>query len=625
MQYTKTQANIKRIFLFFFLILYTIAISANARDSVYVKQYNKVRYYHSDSIFQQYAQSGFLSVIDEMCDYYEDIVAYLPTDRQFQEVAKIRQIAKKYKSTELDTEADFMHAYILPIRSDKDIAYKVSRMESVVSNAAKQDNVIIKLRAMEAIFEIYWKHSQYAKAFSQAYLIDNELQNVDESQYPGKGNAYFRIGQAFGFFSDYDKAIPYLRKALNPPKYYFDRSDLLARNAIGEYYNSVGLIDSAEYYFRSAYFSPHNVKAKPILDAIALGNIGQSLLKKKDYNSAISYLRAGLNRILMDNNYEFASDVTLGLAKCYLAKNDLKKTKSLIDSTRMFIERSDHVDLYQSLYPLMGEYYSRTANTQLSAAYFDSTLMITKLYANKYNSLHILKAEQDLYESRAKAKDEEIRLKEENFRSKIFYGVAIILIISIGLLLLIVLYHKNRIAYRALVLKNQDWARQTSYDSYETSEKIELESTESTDGIGDNVVAVEIVEEEKEDEPTKEDVALMKQVHELVVKDKIYKDMELTLDALAKRMSVNRNYLSKAINKTTNKNFNTYINEYRVKEAIKILSSKKADLMSIDAIAFDAGFNNRTSFYQSFKKITGLSPSDFRDNKPTDKEPVKYR
>lgn len=621
MQNTNLHIDKRRTFLFFFLIFFTITISAGGGDSIYVKQYNKVRYYHSDSIFQKYAQSGFLSVIDEMYDYYEDIVEYLPTDRQFQEVAKIRQIAKQYNSTELDTEADFMHAYVLPVKSDKDIAYKVSRMESVVNNAVRQGNVIIKLRAMEAIFEIHWKHSQYAKAFSQAYLIDNELQNVSESEYPGKGNAYFHIGQAFSFFHDYDKAMPYLRKALNPPKYYFDRSDLLARNAIGEYYNSVGLIDSAEYYFRSAYFSSHNVKAKPILDAISLSNIGQSLLNKKDYNNAISYLRAGLNRILMDNDYEFASDVTLGLAKCYLAKNDFKKAKSLIDSTRMFIDRSDHVDLYQSLYPLMCDYYSKTANTQLSAAYFDSTLMITKLYADKYNSLHILKAEQDLYESKAKAKDEEIRLKEENFKSKIFYGVAILLIITIGLLFLIVLYHKNRIAYRALVLKNQDWARDTSYDTYEAPEVIEPEPA-AVDTVEDTV---EIVEEEKEDEPTKEDIALMKQVHELVTKDKIYKDMELTLDALAKRMSVNRNYLSKAINKTTNKNFNTYINEYRVKEAIKILSSKKADLMSIDAIAFDAGFNNRTSFYQSFKKITGLSPSDFRDNKPAEKESVKFR
>lgn len=622
MQNTNLQTIRGRALLFLFLLFYCafMNVLASSGDSIYVKQYNKVRYYHSDSIFQKYAQSGYLSVIDDVCDYYEDIVDYLPTDRQFQEVSKIRQIAKKYNSAELDAEADYMHAYVLPVKSDRDIAYKVSRMQSVVNNADRQGNIIIKLRGMEAIFEIYWKYSQYAKAFSQVYLLDEELQKVTDSQYPEKGSVYFRIGQAFSFFNDYEKAMPYLRKALSPPKYYFDRSELLARNAIGEYYNSVGLIDSAEYYFRSAYFSAHNVKAKPILDAMSLGNIGQSLLKKKDYNNAISYLRAGLDRILMDNDYEFASDITLGLAKCYLAKDDYRRTKSLIDSTKMFIEKGDNLDLYQSLYPLMCDYYSRIGNSQLSVAYFDSTLMINKVYADKYNSLHILKAEQDLYESKSKAKDEEMRLKEENFKSKVFYGVIAILIISVGLLSLMVLYHKNRTAYRALVLKNRDWARDaTSYDTYEY---IEEKVAEAVDEPEESVVKVE---EEKGEEPTKEDVALMKQVHELVTKDKIYKDMELTLDALAKRMNVNRNYLSKAINKTTNKNFNTYINEYRVKEAIKILSSKKADLMSIDAIAFDSGFNNRTSFYQSFKKITGLSPSDFRDNKPIEKEFEKYR
>ncbi|MFT4224367.1 helix-turn-helix domain-containing protein [Dysgonomonas sp.] len=48
---------------------------------------------------------------------------------------------------------------------------------------------------------------------------------------------------------------------------------------------------------------------------------------------------------------------------------------------------------------------------------------------------------------------------------------------------------------------------------------------------------------------------------------------------------------------------------------IKLLSSEKPDIISIDAIALEVGFNNRTSFYQSFKKITGLSPSDFRNNR----------
>lgn len=118
-----------------------------------------------------------------------------------------------------------------------------------------------------------------------------------------------------------------------------------------------------------------------------------------------------------------------------------------------------------------------------------------------------------------------------------------------------------------------------------------------------------------EDLPSEEDRIVMKKVYEVVAKEKVYKDLDLTLDSLAKSMDINRNYLSKAINRITGKNFNTYINEYRVKEAIKILSSEKSDIISIDAIALEVGFNNRTSFYQSFKKITGLSPSDFRKNR----------
>ena len=99
----------------------------------------------------------------------------------------------------------------------------------------------------------------------------------------------------------------------------------------------------------------------------------------------------------------------------------------------------------------------------------------------------------------------------------------------------------------------------------------------------------------EEEQPTQEDVALMKEVHELVSKEKIFKNADLTLDLMAKQMSINRNYLSKAINQTTGKNFNTYINEYRVKEAIKILSNEKSDVISIDAIAFDVGFNRMTA------------------------------
>lgn len=597
--------GMRRLFLILFLLLTVSIVNAFSIDSVYVKQYNRVRYFCSDSVFYKLAHDGFIKSVDDLSDYYEDIFNYLPLDRQLQEISKVRREAKKYNSSQLDIEADYMYALVLPAGENNDISYKIAKMEEVVKKAQRQNNVIMKIRAMEAIFNIYWKSSLYAKAFAQTYVIDEQLKNITGEEYPGRGYAYYQIGRAYYFFRNYDKAIPYLRQALTPPKYYFDRSNLLARNAIGSYYNLIGNTDSAEYYFRSAYFSVDNVKLKPVIDAVSLSNIGKCLISKGKPDDAIPYLRAGLNRMLMDNDYELASDVSLELATSYLLKNDYKKTKTLIDSTQFFIRRSENTDLYQSLYPLMCRYYSKVGNKEQALAFFDSTLMINKYFQDKYSSLMLLKAEQDLYETKARVMNEDMKAKENAFKYKIFYGSIIILIISVGLIVSIVLYHRNRMAYRALVYKNQEWASEMlPYVSYESADVLEEDDKSEEKAIED-------------EQPTQEDVALMKEVHELVSKEKIFKNADLTLDLMAKQMSINRNYLSKAINQTTGKNFNTYINEYRVKEAIKILSNEKSDVISIDAIAFDVGFNNRTSFYQSFKKITGLSPSDFRSNKPT--------
>lgn len=594
----------RRLFLILFLLLTVSIVNAFSIDSVYVKQYNRVRYFCSDSVFYKLAHDGFIKSVDDLSDYYEDIFNYLPLDRQLQEISKVRREAKKYNSSQLDIEADYMYALVLPAGENNDISYKIAKMEEVVKKAQRQNNVIMKIRAMEAIFNIYWKSSLYAKAFAQTYVIDEHLKNITGEEYPGRGYAYYQIGRAYYFFRNYDKAIPYLRQALTPPKYYFDRSNLLARNAIGSYFNLIGNIDSAEYYFRSAYFSVDNVKLKPVIDAVSLSNIGKCLISRGKPDDAIPYLRAGLNRMLMDNDYELASDVSLELATSYLLKNDYKKTKTLIDSTRFFIRRSENTDLYQSLYPLMCRYYSKVGNKEQALAFFDSTLMINKYFQDKYSSLMLLKAEQDLYETKARVMNEDMKAKENAFKYKIFYGSIIILIISVGLIVSIVLYHRNRMAYRALVYKNQEWASEMlPYVSFESADVLEEDDKSEEKAI-------------EEEQPTQEDVALMKEVHELVSKEKIFKNADLTLDLMAKQMSINRNYLSKAINQTTGKNFNTYINEYRVKEAIKILSNEKSDVISIDAIAFDVGFNNRTSFYQSFKKITGLSPSDFRSNKP---------
>jgi len=96
--------------------------------------------------------------------------------------------------------------------------------------------------------------------------------------------------------------------------------------------------------------------------------------------------------------------------------------------------------------------------------------------------------------------------------------------------------------------------------------------------------------------------------------EKVYQDNTLTVDSLAHRIGAKRHHVSVAINRCTKNNFSSFVNEYRIKEAIRILSEKNFQPYSIDGIAFDLGFTDRQNFYRVFKKTTGLSPTEFRKN-----------
>jgi AraC-like DNA-binding protein len=61
-----------------------------------------------------------------------------------------------------------------------------------------------------------------------------------------------------------------------------------------------------------------------------------------------------------------------------------------------------------------------------------------------------------------------------------------------------------------------------------------------------------------------------------------------------------------------NKSFFDFVNEYRVQEAKKLLSSPQYGHYSVYGIALDAGFNSKSAFYAAFGKYAGMSPSEFR-------------
>jgi AraC-like DNA-binding protein len=95
-------------------------------------------------------------------------------------------------------------------------------------------------------------------------------------------------------------------------------------------------------------------------------------------------------------------------------------------------------------------------------------------------------------------------------------------------------------------------------------------------------------------------------------KEKPFKNAELTLAELAAGLSVSPNHLSQIINDALGQSFFDFVNAYRVKEAQKALHDPSNRNLTILAIAYEAGFNSKSTFNTAFKKHTRMTPSQFK-------------
>jgi AraC-like DNA-binding protein len=97
----------------------------------------------------------------------------------------------------------------------------------------------------------------------------------------------------------------------------------------------------------------------------------------------------------------------------------------------------------------------------------------------------------------------------------------------------------------------------------------------------------------------------------LMEKEKMYLDNDLNLPTLAEKLGIGIHEASFLINETGGDNFYNYINKYRVEEAKRLLASSKMEQLNILGIAFASGFNSKTTFNTTFKRIVGISPSQY--------------
>ncbi|WP_370897368.1 helix-turn-helix domain-containing protein [Chryseobacterium gossypii] len=95
-------------------------------------------------------------------------------------------------------------------------------------------------------------------------------------------------------------------------------------------------------------------------------------------------------------------------------------------------------------------------------------------------------------------------------------------------------------------------------------------------------------------------------LEKLMHHEELYKNPNLKLNHLAAKMSMSPHQLSQLLNDNLGKSFSTYINEYRIKEACELIENDS--YLKIEEIGYEVGFNSKSTFFSTFKKIKNTTP-----------------
>lgn len=546
-----------------------------------------------EALYQRIASQSLAEVYEDLNFYYNDYLVFLTPQEIQQEKARMLEAAKRLDSQRLKEEARLVDAFI-PFVSDEEKATYIERTKAILQQIKKERDPILEIRLRYALLNkcLLFGEEFYYEAFKLSGELLEDLEQVTEQEFPEKRFAYSEIGHFYYNFRDYDNAIPLLEKALTDHShYFFDRASLRSRNTLAVYYHTLYELDKAEELYLSILTSKDTVRLRAMYNAIALCNLGRISLDRKKYKEAIRLFDAAIPIAIREGDYNYATGALIKKATAYLELDNLKQTRLLIDSAYILKnDPSKNVSIHrnQDLFSLLSKYYIHLGNIELSEQYADSTAVATRKHDAEFNARIMLRARQELYETEKLARDERISLHIK----LLIVGAILIGLSIISLVVIIHQYRKKNAAYRALALKSQEWANK---DTLET-----LLTKEPTSPTQEKQMAC--------------GQQLIRRLHELIRSEQLYKDHTLTVDSLAERMHVSRNTLSQAIN-TTGKNFNQFINEYRIKEAIHILSSTDDDRIYMEELSMEVGFNSRSSFYRAFKSQTGLTPSEFSNSR----------
>lgn len=477
-------------------------------------------------------------------------------------------------------------------------------------------------KSLQVIGRNIYSQGDYATALKYYFeaLDIYEKNNYKDIQL---GWTYRFTGSVFKRQENPEEALNYYLKALDVFLEYDNKKGIASSyNNIGIAYGMLGDRDQElAYYIKALNIATEDNDLYS--SSIYLSNLGHIYFTKQEHDTALMYYGQALTIMEELNEHSAMAEFLSHMGSLYMAKGNYNKSlahfKRALENA-LLSEKKQALRL-EIIYQGLSELYGVMGNVESSFKYY-------KLYIDTQTQLHSSETAREIVELQNKHDKEkreqliaklevEQELKDERLKSEENLNRSLILGLIGALLFSVVIYYqkyKIGIVYKNLVRKNIEITK----SDMKLDESREIEKSPEPVAVPLPKIEEDPIEAEEKyntsglsDEQKEELLRVI--FHEMEV-NKIFKQDDLTVTKFANTIGSNRAYISQVINEGTDKNFSTFINEYRIKEARKMIVEGHHENITIEAIANSVGFKSKSAFNNSFKKFTGITPSYFMKN-----------
>lgn len=112
---------------------------------------------------------------------------------------------------------------------------------------------------------------------------------------------------------------------------------------------------------------------------------------------------------------------------------------------------------------------------------------------------------------------------------------------------------------------------------------------------------------------THENIALVKKIEQYIIKEKAFLIPDITIADISQGINEHPKRVSLAINAVAKKNFKSFVNSFRIAESKRLLEDESSANLSVEGIGLEVGFKSKSVFYSAFKKETGVTPSNYKN------------